>query len=260
MTAGRDSLDARTVRVVVEFARGGPGRYLSHLDTVRALQRTFARAGVELGLTHGMRPKPRLSVGLPLPVGAAAVRECAVADVVVGESGGGGAVGKENGNEAGSWQAALQAASPPGIDVLAVVRCAPHLRLRPRLALYEWTVRGDTALLAAAAARFAAEPQVLVERLGPKGLRSVDVRASVDALDVMRRSSGCGVRFGIRHGDSGAARPAEVLAEVLKRVEPAGIEGSRDLDARLTRCGVEFEGLALDEPVREWLEKHGVET
>ena len=36
---------ARVTCWLVTFARSGPARYLSHLDTARALQRTFARAG-----------------------------------------------------------------------------------------------------------------------------------------------------------------------------------------------------------------------
>ena len=56
-------------------------RYLSHLDTLRVVQRTFARAGIELALSQGMRPKPRLSLPLPLPTGAAALDELAVVEV-----------------------------------------------------------------------------------------------------------------------------------------------------------------------------------
>ena len=66
---------------LVAFARTGPARYLSHLDTSRAIQRTFARAGVPIALSQGMRPKPRLSLPLPLPVGAAGADELAVIEV-----------------------------------------------------------------------------------------------------------------------------------------------------------------------------------
>ena len=69
------------VTLLVEFARFGAARYVSHLDTARVLRRTFARAGVELALTHGLRPKARLSLGLPLPVGAAGCHELALAAV-----------------------------------------------------------------------------------------------------------------------------------------------------------------------------------
>ena len=61
--------------------RTGPASYLSHLDTARALQRTFARAGVVLALSEGFRPKPRFSLPLPLPVGAAGLDELCVVEV-----------------------------------------------------------------------------------------------------------------------------------------------------------------------------------
>ncbi len=48
---------------------------------MRVMQRTFARAGIELALSQGMRPKPRLSLPLPLPTGAAALDELAVVEV-----------------------------------------------------------------------------------------------------------------------------------------------------------------------------------
>ena len=66
---------------LLSFGRGGPARYISHLDTVRVVQRTFARAGIEFALTQCMRPKPRLSLPLALPTGAAALDELAVAEV-----------------------------------------------------------------------------------------------------------------------------------------------------------------------------------
>ena len=69
---------------LVSFARSGPARYLSHLDTSRVVQRTFARAGVPIALSQGMRPKPRLSLPLPLPVGAAGADELAVVEVPEG--------------------------------------------------------------------------------------------------------------------------------------------------------------------------------
>ena len=66
---------------LLSFGRDGAARYISHLDTMRVVQRTFARAGIEIALSQGMRPKPRLSLPLPLPTGAAALDELAVVEV-----------------------------------------------------------------------------------------------------------------------------------------------------------------------------------
>jgi len=256
--SGSRQVGPDTARVLLTFARGGPGRYLSHLDTVRALQRTFARAGLDLALSAGMRPKPRLAVGLPLPVGAAAVAELAVADVVVGCEGDDGRDGKENDARPGRWQASLHAAGPPGIEVLDVEPCGPGLRLRPRLAVYRWSLDLSEDVVAAAAADFLAESGVLIERSGPKGSRSVDLRASIDALEVIGTAHGCELWFGVRHEAHGAARPSEVLEEVVRRSPIPGTETAPD--AGLTRCGVVYVGLAARGLAREWLERHGSET
>ena len=72
---------------LIRFSRSGPARYLSHLDTSRVVQRTFARAGVPIALSQGMRPKPRISLPLPLPVGAAGADELATVEVPEGVRG-----------------------------------------------------------------------------------------------------------------------------------------------------------------------------
>ena len=114
------------------FARRGPARYLSHLDTSRVVQRTFARAGVPIALTQGMRPKPRLSLPLPLPVGAEGGSELAVVEVT---------------EAAAATVATLRdlcAAAPPGFEPLRIVD-AGERRPRPqaREATYGCVLDGD---------------------------------------------------------------------------------------------------------------------
>jgi radical SAM-linked protein len=280
-----EAAGAAARRYLIEFARMGPGRYLSHLDTARAVQRTFARAGFSLALTRGMRPKARLALGLPLPVGAEGLSELAVADVedVDGEM------------LAGEATQALQAAAPPGLRIVALEPCRPHLRLRPRLALYEWRVDVPGDELVAAARRFVGETQVPVARRSPKGRRELDLRRYVDAVEVEPDGDGARVRFAVRHRHDGAARPAEVLAQLLAwsgadefagaeryrlpsapideeaderftgaTADPAagaaGESPARIVDASLTRLGVVYDGLAIRGPAQEWLERHASQT
>jgi radical SAM-linked protein len=272
----------------VEFAREGPARYLSHLDTARALQRTFARAGLELDLTCGMRPKPRLAVGLPLPVGAVGLSELAVADVRCAD-------GRSSSSQALD---ALRAAVPPGLRVLAFEATERHLRLRPRLAIYEWRVDVAAAALAAAAARYASAATVPWVRRSPKGERRLDLRRYVDevAVDPVGEDpcQCASVRFAVSILADGAARPAEVLAQLLawssderlqglgrlvmpvapdvqeadERADAAGTgqigadadgHPARVVTAALIRLGVVYDGLATRGPAREWLERHATE-
>lgn len=244
------------VRALVRFARGGPGRYLSHLDTARALQRTFARAGVSLALSEGMRPRPRLAVGLPLPVGAAASDELAVVDIAVGERRPSEPVGKENGAQTGMWRTMLQAATPPGIAILDVERCPAGLRLRPELAVYEWSLTVPLEAIAGAVRRVLAREEAIVERRSPKGVREVDVRETVSDSLVLPEDGGCVLRFAIRYRVDGAVRPAEVLQAVLNEVTPVGLADEATHEARLTRRGVMYRGLAVSGLLKEWLENH----
>lgn len=248
-------MTARPRTWLIAFARRDGARYLSHLDTARALQRTLARAGVRLELSQGMRPKPRLSLGLPLPVGVEGRYELAVAGVA-----------EAGGDEAGAAER-LCAAAPPGISILGVEACGESVRLRPEHAVYEGLVAVDPELLGDAAARFLASERCVVTRFRPDGEREVDVRRTLKNVVVEADEAGeegtlARVGFVIRHRGDGAARPAELLAALgacgapaVPTVDAAG----RPAFADLVRIGVTYAGMKPLGPVEEWLERHGPE-
>jgi radical SAM-linked protein len=53
----------------LRFSKAGRARFIAHLDTLTILVRAIRRAGFELAVTEGMRPKPVLSLAMPLGVG-----------------------------------------------------------------------------------------------------------------------------------------------------------------------------------------------
>jgi radical SAM family uncharacterized protein len=57
------------------YAKRGKARYLSHIDLIHVLQRSFRRAGIEVRKTQGFHPKMDLSYGPALPLGMEALRE-----------------------------------------------------------------------------------------------------------------------------------------------------------------------------------------
>ena len=61
------------------FTKTGDIRWISHLELMTVLRRTFARADVQLTHSEGFNPHPYLSVALPLPVGVESV--CEILDV-----------------------------------------------------------------------------------------------------------------------------------------------------------------------------------
>jgi radical SAM-linked protein len=220
--------------LIVRFERRGSARYLSHLDTARALQRTFARAGLQLALSEGMRPKPRLSLGLPLPVGVAGLDELAAAEL---------AADQPTGSE--EILARLRAAAPEGLLPLAVEVSERRVRLEPLAADYECLVPAPAAVLLAAAQEFAHADTASVERVSPKGRREVDLKRFVAGVDVAPAGEGCVLRFTVRHRADGAARPDEVVRELLRRAE------REDVAPLVTRVNVVYDGLPVGAYGRE---------
>jgi len=53
----------------LRFSKTGRARFISHLDTLSCLVRALRRTGFELAFSQGMRPKPILSLAMPLGVG-----------------------------------------------------------------------------------------------------------------------------------------------------------------------------------------------
>ncbi len=210
---------------VLTFARGGSASYLSHLDTVRAWRRTFARAGVDLCLSQGLRPKPRLALGLPLPVGAAAVEELLVAEVT------------DSAPEPALALPALAAAAPPGLEPLAATAVAARPRPQVLTAEYECGILGDERAIAGAVAWFAAAEAVPVERVSPKGRRTLDLKEFVSDAWCRPTQDGACIGFTVRHRSAGAARPQEFVSLVACR---AGVEA---VARHLLRRRVVYTGL-----------------
>jgi radical SAM family uncharacterized protein len=78
LTAARPPLGARseeTLRYRVIYSKKGKARYLSHIDLIHVLQRSFRRAGVEVRKTQGFHPKMDFSYGPALPLGMVGLRE-----------------------------------------------------------------------------------------------------------------------------------------------------------------------------------------
>jgi radical SAM-linked protein len=185
---------------LVSFSRSGPARFLSHLDTARAVQRTFARAAVPIAMSQGMRPKPRLSLPLPLPVGAAGRDELAVIEAT---------------SEGPGLAAALRAlrdAAPPGL-VFTGIRVVEHghPRPQPQTAEYTCVVDGEAGALIRAVERFCDEKHVMHERVSPKGRRAFDMKEFIGDAAAEPVSGGARLRFSIRYRSDGAARPQEFV-------------------------------------------------
>ena len=213
---------------LVWFSRRGPARYVSHLDTARALQRTVRRAGIVPALTQGMRPRARISVVLPLPVGAAAREELMLMEV------------DDESTVLTPLQAlpALRAAGAGGLRVETLQVVAERPRPVAREATYRCRMAVAPERVAAAVAEIEAAPEVLVERRSPKGDKTLDLKKYLRDVRSSPVEGGVEVEFDLRLTADGTMRPAEVMGVLAERA------GADTAAGDLERLRVRFEGLA----------------
>lgn len=57
------------MRKRIKFVKEDDIRFISHLDTMRFLERAVRRAGIPVDYTHGFNPQPKMSIALPLTLG-----------------------------------------------------------------------------------------------------------------------------------------------------------------------------------------------
>ena len=86
------------------FSKTGDAIWMSHLDLMRVLQRSFRRAGLLLAHSHGYTPHPNLSLALPLSVGVSS--ECEVMDFEL-----------EEGQDTSDLCARLNRVLPAGVEI-----------------------------------------------------------------------------------------------------------------------------------------------
>mgnify|MGYP003663814492 CR=1 FL=1 len=69
-------------RIRIRFEKNDSLRFLGHRDLIRALERIFRRTGLELVMSEGFHPRPRMRFSDPLAVGQIGLNE--VMDLTIG--------------------------------------------------------------------------------------------------------------------------------------------------------------------------------
>ncbi len=160
-------------RLRIRYAKRGRARFTSHRDFGRAFERALRRAGVPMAYSSGFSPHPRISYANASPTGAASEAEYLE-------------IGLSQVCDAAAVQRALDAALPPGLDIVEVVPASPGA-LADLLTGSRWTVElvGVAEItLRTAVDQLLASEQAPVERLTKNGIRAFDARAALIGLEV----------------------------------------------------------------------------
>lgn len=218
-------------RLRIRYAKRGRLRFTSHRDFSRAFERAVFRARVPMAYSSGFNPHPRISYAGAAPTGSASEAEyleIALAEVV----------------DPAGVQAQLEEALPDGLDVLEVVESHGG-SLSDLLEASRWLI--DLGVpepdASAAVERFLAEPEVSVERMTKKGLRTFDCRGAVVSAAVAEGPRGARLDVVLRHGVP-SVRPDDVLTGL--RVLTGLDAGESALLTRLAQGPLEADGSVGD--------------
>ena len=147
------------------FEKNGPAAYISHLDLMKALQRSFVRAGIPVKYSQGFNPHIEMSIVVPLSTGYETRCDLCDLDLMVDEL-------PENFveslNAVMPWGMKVLYAGPADRPVREIACCAYEIVLPA----------GDTAAMKALF-----EQPALLEKRSKRGRKEVDLRDYIKQLD-----------------------------------------------------------------------------
>ena len=192
----------------MRFQKTGRAVYISHLDLMRTMQRSFSRAGLALKYSEGYNPHPQISIVLPLSVGAASV--CELMDFrLKGET------------DLKELPAKLSAVLPEGIEVTEAyeqTRKSAELKWLKIEGVFEYDER-DTAAMAEGLREFFAAETVPVLRKTKRGMGEADIRPAIREIEFEAGEGRVLLRATIS-AQNPTLNP-ELLAEALRQNKPA---------------------------------------
>ena len=191
-------------RIRVQFGKGDPLKYISHLDLARTWERVFRRAGLPVAHSQGFNPRPRFQIAAALPVGVTGEGE--LLDLWLSDP-----LSPEQVAER------LCAAAPPGLGIghaEEVELSAPSLQSQMQAADYRAVVHSKESVegLRVRIQEFLALPSLLRPRQHKGKWQTYDLRPLVQTLEV---EAGEGqervLSMRLQANAQGAGRPDEVL-------------------------------------------------
>jgi len=114
-----DPNHGREYQLVVGYRKRGSAAFLPHLALVRTFERAWHRIGLPFALTQGYHPKPKMSFGQPLPLGASSDDELVIVNV-------------QNIIHLDNYSTIIDAALPDGFEVCGMV-LLHHEKGSPRI-------------------------------------------------------------------------------------------------------------------------------
>ena len=204
-------------RVRIRFAKSGSLRLLSHRDLVRAFERLFRRAGVELAMSQGFHPRPLMTFPDALALGIEALDE--VMDLTLAKS-----------VDPDAFRRLLQSKCPPGLRIQRVEQLSEGQRkAKIEKSVFELPLPPniDTQTLDSKIQALASQQHLMVQRKEKQV--HLDLSESLDRLWVDDGT----LRMSIRVVQQSQLQPRDILAAL-------GLDAAVHEGSTLTRTKIEL--------------------
>ena len=188
-------------RLRIQYAKEMRVRFLSHLDVVRMIERAIRRSRVPVAYSEGFHPRPKVSFGPPLPMGA--VSRAEYVDLLLDQD-----------FEIGFVES-LKQQFPPGLAVaraLALPAKVISLFERINVLAYRVTLPQGADHWEQRTHAFFAQQEVMADRPTEEGTRRINIRPHVQTLAASGVGDGSILEMELLLSDKGTVRPSEVVA------------------------------------------------
>lgn len=153
------------------FEKRGRAIYISHLDLMRTMQRSFSRAGFSLKYSEGFNPHPQISILMPLSVGTSS--ECEMMDFQILEDA-----------DSGDIVDRLNHSFPEGIEAKEVFEPqmkAGELKWLRVQGRFEYD-NGDIPAYTAALTEFFSKDEIIVNKRTKRGTADINLIDGIKEL------------------------------------------------------------------------------
>ncbi|NIM06821.1 MAG: DUF2344 domain-containing protein [Armatimonadetes bacterium] len=193
--------------IICRFSKGEEVKWVSHLETMRLLERALRRAQISIAYTQGFNPRPRLAMGPALPAGMTSEAELV-------------AFFLSRKMDPDELKQRLNEQLPTGF-ALQTTWAIPGYRKKQTLgdidtAEYIIIVKGpvEAEELERRAVGLLSCKEIPLTRQREKKTQHIDLRPWILALTVSEMKGAAEIKMTLRTGSTGGARPQEVLEQL----------------------------------------------
>lgn len=205
------------------YSQGEEVKFISHLDFLRTIVRTFRRAGLPVKYSEGFNPHMVMTIGLPLSVGTTTVCDCLEAELT----------------EEIDIPRAIQRineCTPRGIKILGIKKSEG---LKPLYgidsALYSASFTTDKAV---DIEEYISAPEVMIEKKSKRKINEVNIKDFIRKIEIVSTDGTAHVlNMHINAGNTSNLKPELVLKSMEKFL------GCRITDIKIERKEIYFDDM-----------------